>query len=235
MRGGGGTAMITAYPLNGPLNFNTWHLFGDPSMQVRMGLQQELVVQHPDLARPGDSYIVSVCSWPGPYPPNPDPTPHAAVCLWKSDDDFHTYALTDLAGHAVLTLPLTLTPGPIYVTVTKNDHAAYEGSATVTLEPPPQHPDQGEQAGAGSADSYAGLCVHPPVAGRTFTIAVPRYARVLRICDGSGRVVQHCRVGSGVWPWQGTDQLGRQLPEGVYFIETSGEEKTEVAKVLLLQ
>ncbi|MFO7676548.1 MAG: C25 family cysteine peptidase [bacterium] len=233
----GGATMIRNYPYpgRGQYNFNTWHIFGDPSMQVRMGLQRELVVQHPGIARPGDLYSVFVRTWPGSNPPNPDPAQNVVVCLWKPNDNYHAYRLSDVGGYARFPIPLNLTPGPMFVTATKHDHAAHEGAAHITWEPPPEQPDQGNQAGPAAADPYANLAVSPLASGQTFRIVVPSYALALRLCDGAGRVVDQLRAERGELLWQGTDQQGRLLPEGVYFIKAIGRERTEVKKVLLVR
>jgi flagellar hook assembly protein FlgD len=63
----------------------------------------------------------------------------------------------------------------------------------------------------------------------------------LSIYDASGRLVksfnhESCIMDHGsAISWDGTDQLNRRLPSGVYFVNLSTEKQSETRKVLLVR
>jgi hypothetical protein len=63
----------------------------------------------------------------------------------------------------------------------------------------------------------------------------------IRIYDASGRMVKSFNLGSSIHNqeseviWDGTDQLNRRLPSGVYFVNFSTEKQSETRKVLLVR
>ncbi|UCG43578.1 MAG: hypothetical protein JSU73_02885 [candidate division WOR-3 bacterium] len=54
-----------------------------------------------------------------------------------------------------------------------------------------------------------------------------------RVFDSRGRVVRSFRTASGVWGWRGTDDQGRFLPCGAYFVEVDSEAGRLRSKLLL--
>lgn len=218
----GGVEMITHYPGFGYFTFVTWHIIGDANMQLRMGRQFPLNAVHSPQARPGQDFPVWVDFGPG------IPCRRAVVCLWKEDDDYNEYQLTGLDGCAIFHLPDWLTPGQMFVTATKNNHASYEGTAQIGP------PVAGGQAGPGDLGSILNLSVLPSVSGPAFTIRVPTYALNIEVYDVSGRLLSRFPPKRELF-WKGTDQSGMPLPEGVYFIKASGKGKSEVKKVLLVK
>jgi flagellar hook assembly protein FlgD len=64
---------------------------------------------------------------------------------------------------------------------------------------------------------------------------------VLKIYDAAGRLVKDfnlqseiCNMQSSV-VWNGTDDQGRKLPEGVYFVQFTAGDLTKTQKIILLK
>ncbi|MCK4453549.1 T9SS type A sorting domain-containing protein, partial [candidate division WOR-3 bacterium] len=63
----------------------------------------------------------------------------------------------------------------------------------------------------------------------------------LKIYDVSGRIIKSFNLISGVLPlasaviWNGTDDQGRKLPEGIYFVQFTAGGLTKTQKTILLK
>ncbi|MEO0098708.1 MAG: C25 family cysteine peptidase [candidate division WOR-3 bacterium] len=127
----------------GAYTAKTWHLFGDASMEVRVGRQTRLLAEHSRFAIPGRTFLVFVVNTRDGLP-----CQYAVVCLWKENDNYISCKYTDRYGKVNFILPAELSPGRIYVTVSKLNTIPYEGIAeiiptNVTCEKA-TYPNQGE-------------------------------------------------------------------------------------------
>jgi hypothetical protein len=107
--------MIEQYPyMTGPDQFQTWHIFGDASVQVRTDTPESLSVSHPHFYQLGSgSFTVNAG------------TSDATVCLWKENEEYHQTQFTDASGQAIFNADFDNT-GSLWVTVTKYNHIPYE-------------------------------------------------------------------------------------------------------------
>ena len=82
------------------------------------------------------------------------------------------------------------------------------------------------------------VTVHPSISNKRFTLAINNNqsgnAVDLKIYDALGRVVKKIRILDQA-TWNGTDDSGRLLPEGIYFVGVAGNSDTRLAKILLLR
>jgi hypothetical protein len=108
--------------------FQTWHIFGDASLQVRTDTPASIWVDHPSQVGVGQPFAVMVTdAGGGVY--------KALVGLWKEDMQVSGY--TDMSGEVTLMIPGDVSSGTMSVTVTAYNHENYEGVATVTTGPYP--------------------------------------------------------------------------------------------------
>ncbi len=100
----------------------TW--FGDPTMQIRTELPQDLDVSHPDTIQVGhDSCAVLVTS-------EGSPVESAWVCLMN--DEVYQTGSTDVSGQLVLACSTTV-EGEMHLTVTKHNFRPYQGLLTAIM------------------------------------------------------------------------------------------------------
>jgi hypothetical protein len=228
----GGIQMINRFP-RGYLNFDIWHIFGDATTQFRFGSQGELVVEHPSNGSPGSNFLVRVQAPEQAPPPRSNvihpPCPKAVVCLWREDDYYNEYKLTDQNGYVNFILPGNLTSGSMFVTVTKYNKIPYEGSAMITVQ----------EGGCSQTDevinNYTNLSIFPSISGKTFRIKIPFYATSLDIYNSTGKLVKTVMANKREFIWKGVDEDGKLLPQGVYFVKASGNEKREIKKMLFIR
>jgi hypothetical protein len=233
----GGISMIRNYhywpPYKGPYTFNTWHIFGDASIQLRFGMQCSLKVSHPKVVPPSKPFDVYVKYTPYYSGLAPQPCHRAVVCLWKEDENYHIYKQTDQNGHVQFdAAPRRM--GSMYITVTRYNASAYEGS--VTICDTNVGPNRGDQSNnVEIVDGYMNLFISPSISGKTFRIGIPYYATSVDIYNKIGNLVRKAMIDKNEFIWNGMDERGKFLPQGVYFIKASGDGKTEVRKVLLIK
>jgi gingipain R len=231
----GGIGMLRICPADsGPFTFNTWHIFGDASMQVRFGQQSPLFVNHPPIAEPGGIFWVKVLThYEGRhiYPP----CPNTVVSLWKENDNYQDRKLTDQAGYAEFILPRNLTTGPMYVTASKYNKIPYEGTAMIAEIPDTIASPQAQAGEVEVINNYLNLLILPSISGKTFKIKIPFYAASIDIYNRAGKLVKKENADKREFIWQGTDGDGKPLPQGVYFAKANGKEKTEIKKLLLIR
>ena len=100
-------------------------LLGDPELPIWTEDPMGLVVDHPALLTPGSSaFTVHVEDDGGAN------VILAYVCLWKGDEVYLT-GHTDGVGNVTL-YPSPMTPGTMYVTVTKHNYLPHESEAEIT-------------------------------------------------------------------------------------------------------
>jgi len=104
-------------------------LAGDPAMPIWTDTPDSLYVTHPGTLPGGrSSFAVHVASGGGDLD-------SAHVCLWKPGEvSLANY--TDAGGNVTLS-PAPVTPGSLFVTVTKHNFLPYRGEAQVTDQAPP--------------------------------------------------------------------------------------------------
>lgn len=227
----GGDHMISRYGDNGSFNFNTWHIFGDASMQVRFGQQCSVRVSHEKSAYPGKNFDVWVYYKPYGSSQPLIACPNAVVCLWKEDAYYHQIKLTESNGKASFTAPYSL--GPMYLTVTKNNMSAYEKIVQVSELLPPK---TGEQTGdVELLNDNLNLDILPSLSGKTFIIKIPYYTTMVNIYNKVGKLVKKVNTDKSEIIWRGEDENGKLLAQGVYLVKTSGNEKIEVKRLLLIR
>lgn len=121
----GACEMIEEYcpSYDGAEMFQTWHIFGDASIQLRTDTPRNLQVEHPGSAKPGDRVDISVTS-------SCIPLQGALVCLWMVDE-LHIAGYTNGNGELSYVLPVNLPDGEMDVTVTAYNHIPYESVCSV--------------------------------------------------------------------------------------------------------
>jgi gingipain R len=229
----GGIEMIYRYPSPnyGSFTFNTWHIFGDASMQIREGQQDSVRVCYEGAVHPDQHFLVKVLSRPYRSEQSPLPCQNAVVCIWKEDINYHVYVLTDANGNAEFIAPHSY--GRMELTVTKYNMSSYEGFIMVTdMEPP----SRGEQStDIKLLNSYLSLNILPSISGKTFRIRIPYYASSVDIYNRAGKLVKSMAADKSVFIWNGIDETGKTLSQGVYFVKASSASKMEMKKILLIR
>ena len=121
-------------PYSGSWVYSQWslNLLGEPAMPIWTNTPDSFVVTHDTSVSTGTQFFtVHVENSSG------DLT-NAYVCAWKDGEIFET-GFTNSNGDITIQLtPITI--GEVYITVTKQDHLPYQGSAIVIAEGAPYAP-----------------------------------------------------------------------------------------------
>jgi len=207
---------------------------GDPAMRLWTAVPKNLDVLHePTLSINDDSLVVTVLF-------QEEPVESALVCVLL-DSTIYEYGYTPDDGiikFYFIQDPLNL--GYMQVTVTARNKIPYIDSISVGLT----HVEEGT---APATNVIPAIYAYPNPFSKLTNI---RYSILdtrcwienptLGIYDASGRLVRSFHQGSSienqgsVVSWDGTDNTGRRLPSGVYFVKVgSGIEDRSVPVVLL--
>jgi hypothetical protein len=217
----------------------TWHIFGDASVQIRTLRPDSLIATHNSTIPLGDkaSFAVTVRDNDGSTL-----IPGALVCGWIYTQTPQAYATayTNASGVATLNLTPQHTGDTMWVTVTKFNYKPYEGFALV-----------GPVAVAeGDADVRTVSMTVDPTLDRghisiNYSVGVRPAAQFggeglgLKIYDISGRMVKSFALGSMPFAqsvvWHGDDDAGRKVDAGVYFIQLTAGDREVVEKVILVR
>jgi hypothetical protein len=119
----GSCQMIQEYGGGGASMFNTWHVFGDPSVRVRTKVPSNLAVSAPDQIAPdATTFELDV------------PGVADALCALSYQSQFLGSAFTDGSGHAVITITGSLPEGQsIDLVVTGYNRNPYFGTVLVQV------------------------------------------------------------------------------------------------------
>jgi hypothetical protein len=112
----------------------TWHIFGDASIDLRTDIPDTLEVTHPSIYQPGSStFSVTVLDNNGVTP-----IEDALVCLWIPSEtpELHTADYTDASGNITFNISPAGNGDEMFVTATKHNYNPYEGSATLASGAP---------------------------------------------------------------------------------------------------
>jgi len=211
----------------------TWHIFGDASVQIRTLKPDSLIVIHNSVIPQGDK-----ASFPVTVKDNDGVTliPGALVCGWiyTQTPEAYATAYTNASGVATLNLTPLHQGDTMWVTVTKFNYKPYEGFALVG----PVSVDE-----EGNNTRVMSLTVNPTFCtGRVniaFNIGNRTQAAGINIYDISGRLVRSFALGSMPLAqcviWTGDDDTGRAVDAGVYFIRLTAGSRAVVEKVIVVR
>ena len=213
----------------------TWHIFGDASVQLRTLKPDSMIVTHNATIPLGDkaSFTVTVRDNDGTTL-----IPYALVCCWIYTQTPQAYATayTNASGVATLNLTPQAIGDTMWVTVTKFNYKPYEGFARVG-------PVSVEEEGGGART--ISLAVNPSFGHGHIQIAyiLGKEHRAegmgLKIYDISGRLVRDLSSlairPSSLVTWNGDDDAGRKVDAGVYFIRLTAAGREVVEKAILVK
>ena len=214
-------------PYSYDLSEETWdlfHIFGDPTMDMRTEVPVPLIVAAPAELPVGTTeatFTVSIAD---------GPVDGAMVCLRKEDEDLYASGLTDATGTVVLTFdPITIA-----------SNAPWMSTAHNTL------PEEGIILGPGGVGEESGTAItafglpYPnPCSGRmSFPVSLASSGNVdIDIFDITGRLVHTISSGtlesgehSLIWNGRIED---RTAPAGIYMVRLKGDNLTETYRVVL--
>ncbi|UCD17388.1 MAG: hypothetical protein JSV44_00310 [Candidatus Zixiibacteriota bacterium] len=120
----GSCKMIELNGSDGVSMYNTWHIFGDPSVQIWTDTPEPMTVNHADAVFfVAEEYEVDVVDVEG------------ALCALYFDGVLYGAAYTDINGHAVIPISDFLPIGEdVLLTVTAFNRETYVGSVTTTSD-----------------------------------------------------------------------------------------------------
>ncbi len=120
----GSCLMIDEYSYWGPRMYNTWHIFGDPSMQVRTQTPIAMNVVHETMLPVGSGSMTI------------DTDTEGAVCCLTDGSTIIAVTETDANGDATLSFDPYNQPADLLLTVTAPDRIAYQAVIQVGDIPP---------------------------------------------------------------------------------------------------
>ncbi len=107
----------------------TWHIFGDASLDLRTDIPDTMIVTHSEYVSPTNvNFIVSVRKKDGTTPLS-----NATVCLYLPTQipKIHLVGFTDNDGNITFNITPSNIGDTLWVTVTKHNYRPYEGYAIV--------------------------------------------------------------------------------------------------------
>ena len=203
---------------------------GDPEMNIWTATPKPIEVLHDSSLAVGDESLYVMVTM------NSAPFESALVCI-VLDTLIYQYKYTSNLG-AVTFYFDTLFSGFMDITVTGRNVIPYEGTIDVG--------DVGvrEQELLNNGQSF-GLAVYPnPCQGVTnirYSLGHSTKRAVLKIYDVTGKLVRDFSLPTAysllptTVTWDGTDGIGRRVPEGIYFIYFSTENYEKSEKIILLR
>jgi hypothetical protein len=123
----GSCLMIDQYGSAGATEFNTWHIFGDPSLRVRTVAPTPIVATHPDSVVVSATALQVATDCPG------------AICGLADGGTALGSAVADSSGNATVVLLDTLTVGQA-LTLTVTGYNRIPHIAPITVHQPPPVP-----------------------------------------------------------------------------------------------
>jgi gingipain R len=211
----------------------TWHIFGDASVQIRTLKPDSMIATHNSTIPLGDksSFTVTVKDNDGVTL-----IPDALVCCWIYTQTPQAYATayTNASGIATLTLTPQTTGDTMWVTITKFNYKPYEGYALVG---PVAVAEEGKDIRAIS------LTVNPSFGhGRlniSYRLGQGAESKELKIYDLAGVLVKSFTLSPMPLTqrvmWNGDDEAGRPVASGVYFVKLTVDDRALVKKAILLR
>lgn len=198
------------------IEWDLFHVFGDPTMDMRSDVPFELTVDAPATLPSGSTEATFEV-----YDSTDGPVEGALVCLRKADDDIYATGETDASGSVTLTFSATTSTTEMPWMVTSHNALPSEGSIN--------GPAVGEHAGAVVA-RRGNPRPNPFSSAVAFPLGLDRSGHVeLTIYDLAGRAVvtvtdEELNAGAHELVWDGTVN-DRLAPQGVYFarLEVNGE------------
>ncbi len=197
---------------------------GDPSMRLWTAVPKRLDVLHDStLSLEQDSLLITVLF-------QDEPVESALVCVLL-DSMVYEYGYTPSDGQLKFHFSqYPLNPGYMQVTVTARNKIPWIDSISVGLT----HVEEGTNP---ATDQLPGIYAYPNPFSKLTTVSfgIEHSAEPigLNIYDASGRLVRSFYQESVV-KWDGTDDVGKRLPAGVYFMRAeSGSEERSIPVVLL--
>ncbi len=227
----------------------TWHIFGDASVQLRTDTPKNMTVVHnqtvPNIP---NNFTINVRDDDGITP-----LKDALVCLWipNQNPELHIAGYTDSTGSVIFNIAPTDSGDTMWITVTRYNYIPYEGYAIVTNTGIEETQSPKSEVRSPKLEVYP--CPFRNHCIIKFQIPstksqIPnenlatRYSLLatLHIYDATGRTVNTLS-----WPtvngersaviWDGTDDSGRKLPCGVYFVRLESGDFKKVEKAVLLR
>ncbi len=221
---------LNVYNVHGSASeYRGFTTLGDPAMMLWTAIPKPLDVLHDStLSLEDDSLVVSVLSQEAPVE-------SALVCVIL-DTIVYEHGFTDAAGQIRFDFT-TLLAGQMHVTVTARNKIPHLDSISVGM------PHVDEATGL-EVIQFSGIEIRPNPFSKLTTVSfgIEHSAeRIgLNIYDATGRLVRYFLVpnshllSSTSVVWDGTDNTGRRLPAGVYFMQVgSGSEERSVPVILL--
>jgi hypothetical protein len=213
----------------------TWHIFGDASVQLRTDVPDNMIVTHDSVVLTADAiFPVNVKDDDGVTP-----IQGALVCCWVHTQipEVHETGFTDASGNLILNVSPTNSGDTMWVTVTKSNYAPYEGYAIVR--------DPTHIAEEKKKTLAPHLEVYPTIASKSLCIACNQVQSAgdieLKIYNATGQLVKNLISSTAypqlptVIPWNGKDDYGRRVPAGIYFVHFATLDHKEIKKVILLR
>jgi hypothetical protein len=220
-------------------NARMYNWFGDPELSIwtcPLGCSTMIVTHPARITTNPTSFTVTVKDIEG------GPVVWAAVCLYKIESpEFWQTRFTGTDGKAIFTID-PVSPGMLYVTVTKQNYAPYEGTCQVIESGGPQSRESissipiNYDLNRNVPNPFYGSTVIPyqiPIEGDMHSISI-------KIYDITGTymrtlVDQPQRVGYHTVVWDGTDDSGKKVPSGVYFVRFESNNYCATRKLLMLK
>jgi hypothetical protein len=201
---------------NGVEMAQTWHIFGDASVQLRTDTPQEITVNHPDsIDREQLTFDVSV------------PSVASALVGLYTDTVLVGSGYTDTLGNVTIDVgEIPAAADSMLITVTAYNKVPYINTIPIY---PLVAVEETESSGATTKTALTSLYPNPFRSKLTITYSLGNSAggTVLAIYNSIGQLVRlydytNLRLSDHVI-WNGHDQRGRAVPGGVYFVRFVGE------------
>ncbi|MGB9721987.1 MAG: C25 family cysteine peptidase [bacterium] len=223
----------------------TWHIFGDGSVQLRTNTPDSMLVVHSqNVPTTPNDFAILVKDNDGITP-----LKDALVCLWIPGQDPELYKIgyTDSTGNVTFNIAPIDSGDTMWITATRYNYIPYEGYAIVG------NTEIRETQNYEIENPQIVLAPNPFSGNLTIEFAIrnPQSEISLKVYDATGRVVKQFNhlsanhpprnlADGGIQPfnqvvWYGDDDSGRLLPAGVYFIRFEAGDYKQVEKAILLR
>jgi hypothetical protein len=195
------------------LNLHALCAFGDPELNMWLGVPKPLDVTHPAAAllTPSSFEVTVLDSATG------TPLDSALVCLMKDTMGIYERGYTDASGN--VSIPISPPDsGLMWVTVTARSYIPYQGSAQIT--------ETGAEESSADSRDFELFQPIPDLSNTRMSIkyGVPRNAdMVLSLYDISGRTIETLYSGTQKKGYHTAELDCEELAKGIYFVQLKSE------------
>jgi hypothetical protein len=214
------------------MEYESWTCLGDPEMTVWTTTPRQIDVSYDSML------LVGSCTLSVNVQCNSMPVESALVCVMaKQDSAVYRYGRTDSLGNIEFIDEFQIPSDLVFITVTGRNLKPYCGKIIVT--------DFIEEIQTFQYHNSPSFSIHPnPFREKTeimYSVGRSAKSTTMKIYDATGRLIKNLSLPTAFstlptsFTWDGTDDRGVHVPEGIYFATFETDTYKMIKKIILIK